>query len=89
MGKDDKQRSSGSGNFIRYRYFCKHDASFIFSTGIRSIFNLLGGYGMLRKIHDYFWVEETEASISDVVVVVIVLASLVFAGYALYQMGGF
>lgn len=44
---------------------------------------------MLRKIHDYFWVEETEASISDVVVVVIVLASLVFAGYALYQMGGF
>ncbi|WP_342573747.1 hypothetical protein MHH37_15860 [Solibacillus sp. FSL K6-1781] len=44
---------------------------------------------MLRKVRDYLFEEEAEMGESDAAVLIIVAISLLFAGYALYQMGGF
>lgn len=44
---------------------------------------------MLRIVRNYFFEEEAKAGKSDVAVLIVVAISLLFAGYALYQMGGF
>ena len=42
---------------------------------------------MIKKIRNYFFMEEAEASPSDIAVLVLMGISLVFAAYAVYQMG--
>lgn len=42
---------------------------------------------MIKKVRNYFFEEEAEASVSDIAVLVLMGISLLLAGYALYQMG--
>lgn len=44
---------------------------------------------MLRKVRNYFFEEDAEMAGSDVGALIAVASSLLFAGYAIYQMGGF
>lgn len=44
---------------------------------------------MLRSVRNYFFEEEAKAGKSDVAVLVIVAAALVYAGHALHTMGWF
>ncbi|MGN7479001.1 hypothetical protein ACTHOQ_14220 [Solibacillus silvestris] len=44
---------------------------------------------MLKAVRNYFFEEDAKVGASDVAVLIIVAASLLFAGYAIYQMGGF
>lgn len=44
---------------------------------------------MFKAVRNYFFEEDAEMGVTDAAVLIIVAISLLFAGYALYQMGGF